>query len=53
MTSSAGFLAGIGPALWWGAALAAAGLPVALALPGRSRVHRPGDDRPTEVVGAH
>jgi hypothetical protein len=53
VTSSAGFLAGIGPALWWGAALAAAGLPVALALPGRSRVHRPSDDRPTEVVGAH
>ena len=25
LTSSAGLLAGIGPALWWGAALAAAG----------------------------
>src|SRR6185369_4288437 len=48
-----GVLAGIGPALWWGAALAAAAVPVALALPRRSGVHRPGAvDREAEVIGA-
>jgi len=53
LTSSAGLLAGIGPALWWGAALAAAAVPVALALPRRSGVHRPGAvDREAEVIGA-
>jgi hypothetical protein len=54
LTSSAGLLAGIGPALWWGAALAAAAVPVALALPGRARVHRRAvaDDRQAEVIGA-
>lgn len=35
LTSSARFLAGIGPALWLGVALAAAGVLAALALPGR------------------
>jgi EmrB/QacA subfamily drug resistance transporter len=53
LSSSAGLLAGIGPALWWGAALAAAAVPVALALPRRSGVHRPGAvDREAEVIGA-
>jgi len=53
LTSSAGLLAGIRPALWWGAALAAAAVPVASALPRRSGVHRPGAvDREAEVIGA-
>jgi len=55
LTSSAGFLAGIGPALWWGAVLAAAAVPVALALPGRAGVHgarAAADDRQAEVIGA-
>jgi hypothetical protein len=43
-------LTGIGPALWWGAALAAAAVPVALALPGRARAVA--DDRRAEVIEA-
>jgi hypothetical protein len=50
LTSSAGLLAGTGPALWWGAALAAAAVPVALALPGRARAVA--DDRRAEVIEA-
>jgi EmrB/QacA subfamily drug resistance transporter len=53
LTSSSGFLAGIGPALWVGAALAAAGVPAALALPGRPRLPEPrraADEPEVEVI---
>lgn len=55
LASARGFLSGIGAALWVGAALAAAGVLAALALPGRAPVARSWtaeDERPTEVVGA-
>ena len=51
LTSSAGLLAGIGPALWWGAALAAAAVPVALALPAEG-ARAVADDRRAEVIEA-
>jgi MFS family permease len=54
LTSSAGFLAGIGPALWLGVALAGTGVLAALALPGRGRPlrHRtPRDERQAEAAG--
>ena len=55
LTSSAGFVAGIGPALWLGAALAGTGVLAALVLPGRGRSlrHRtPDDERQAATVGA-
>jgi EmrB/QacA subfamily drug resistance transporter len=54
LTSSVGFLAGIGPALWLGVALAGTGVLAALALPGRGRPlrHRaPRDERQAEAAG--
>jgi nitrate/nitrite transporter NarK len=55
LTSSAGFLAGIGPALWLGVALAGTGVGVALALPGGGRAlrHRiPRDERQAKAQAA-
>jgi EmrB/QacA subfamily drug resistance transporter len=55
LASAPGFLAGIGPALWVGAAIAAAGVLAASALPGRAQASRSrtaGGGHPAEVVGA-